>query len=73
MTSEPVTATAGEAVPDDDLNIDAVLAQFNGDPHAALRAAIDDIAYLRSELVFASLTMSYGYARGWTPLAKRPV
>ncbi|MCG6115855.1 MAG: hypothetical protein MEQ84_11715 [Mesorhizobium sp.] len=71
MTSEPAKATAGEAVHDDDLNIDVVLARFHGDPYAALGAAIDDIAYLRKELVFASLTMSYGYARGWTPLAKR--
>lgn len=72
MTPEPAKVAAGEAVPADDLSIEAVLARFDGDPHAALGAAIDDISYLRRELVFASLAMSYGYARGWTPLAKRP-
>lgn len=71
MTSEPVKATGGGAVPDDDLSIEAVLARFDGDPYAALGAAIDDISYLHKELTFASLLMSYGYARGWAPLAKR--
>jgi len=71
MTPEPVKAAADGAVPDDELNFEAVLARFDGDPYAALGAAIDDITYLQKELTFASLLMSYGYARGWTPLAKR--
>lgn len=72
MTSEPIKETAGEAVPDNDISMDAVLARFGGDPHAALEAALADVAYLSRELDTASLAMSFGFARGWTPLAKRP-
>ncbi len=60
-------APAGEAVPDGDLNIEAVLARFGGDAQVALAAALSDIARLQQELAFASLTMSYGFARGWRP------
>jgi hypothetical protein len=70
MTPEPAKASAGEAVPCDDLTLEAVLARFGGDAHAALEAALSDVAYLRQELGFASLAMSYGFARGWKPLAE---
>lgn len=56
----------GEAMRDE-LSIDAVLARFNGDAHAALDAALHDITFLQHELILASLAMSYGYARGWRP------
>lgn len=47
--------------------IDEVLSRFNGDAHAALEAALTDLAFLRRELTLASLAMSYGFARGWRP------
>ena len=65
--AEPARKVDGEVVPGDDLTIEAVLARFNGDSRAALTAALDDIASLQRELSFANLTMSYGFARGWTP------
>ncbi|MCV0395903.1 MAG: hypothetical protein K5872_06560 [Rhizobiaceae bacterium] len=65
--TEAVKAADGEAVPGDRLNLDAVLARFDHDPRAALVAALEDIAALREELTIASLTMSYGFARGWRP------
>jgi predicted ATPase len=71
MTPEPEKASAGEAVPDDVLSLEAILDRFNGDSRAALEAALSDIAFLRKELHFASLAMSYGFARGWTPCTER--
>jgi hypothetical protein len=50
-----------------DLSLSAVLARFDGDARAALEAALDDIAHLQQELTYASLAMSYGFARGWRP------
>ena len=61
--AEPARATAGEAVPETDMSVEAVLSRFNGDARAALAAAIEDIARLDRELQFASLAMSYGFAR----------
>lgn len=69
--AEPAREPDGEAVTGDDITIEAVLARFNGDPHAALAAALDDIAYLQRELSFASLAVSYGFARGWTPMVAK--
>ncbi|MCV0394371.1 MAG: hypothetical protein K5872_15975 [Rhizobiaceae bacterium] len=63
--TEPAKTREGEAMPD--LAIDDVLIRFDGDHHAALVAALSDIAHLRRELQFASLAMSYGFARGWRP------
>lgn len=66
--TEPVTAAKGEAVPEEQtLSVDAVLIRFDGDARAALAAALDDISYLRKEISFASLAMSYGFTRGWRP------
>ena len=72
MKPEPAKAADGEAVPVVDLSVDAVLARFEGDPRAALEAALADVAYLSRELDTASLAMSFGFARGWSPLTKRP-
>lgn len=58
---------AGEAVPDDSLTLENVLARFNGDAQAALAVAIEDIRYLERELGYASVCMSIGFARGWRP------
>lgn len=71
MTPEPEKVSAGEAVPDDELSLEAILARFNGDSRAALEAALSDIVFLRKELDFASLAMSYGFARGWKPCTER--
>ncbi len=62
--SEPAMATGGETVPDaEDISIETVLARFDGDARAALRAALEDIASLQDEIAFASLMASYGFAR----------
>lgn len=66
MRPEPFTESDGEALRDE-LSIEAVLARFDGDAHAALDAALHDITFMRHELILAGLTMSYGYARGWKP------
>lgn len=63
-------ATDGEAVPGMDIN--AVLDRFHGDAVAALSAALEDVAFLRHEIQFARLAMSYGFARGWRPALERP-
>jgi hypothetical protein len=42
MTPEPAKAPAGEAVPGDELSLEAILARFNGDSRAALEAALAD-------------------------------
>lgn len=68
--AEPAKAVDSEA--NDSLDLDAVLARFNGDAVAALQAALEDVAFLRRELTFASLAMSYGFARGWRPAIERP-
>lgn len=66
MRPEPITESDREAMRDE-MSIGAVLARFDGDAHAALDAALHDIAFLRQELILAGLAMSYGYARGWKP------
>lgn len=53
-------------------DVDSMLRRFDGDAHAALRAALDDIAYLRREVEFAALAMSFGFTRGWRPTTERP-
>lgn len=60
-------------IADDPMSIDAVLRRFDGDAHAALAAALDDVTFLRREIEFARLAMSYGFARGWRPALERPV
>jgi hypothetical protein len=46
-----------------------VLAVYAGDHRAAIEALLADRAYLERELAFASLAMSFGFARGWRPAA----
>lgn len=70
--AEPATATGGEAVPGAGTEVEAVLARFNGDARAALTAAIEDVTFLRREIEFARLAMSYGFSRGWRPALERP-
>ena len=70
--AEPAKAMNSEAVPSDSLDIDAVLERFEGNAVAALSAALDDVAFLRREIQFARLAMSYGFARGWRPKLERP-
>ena len=70
--TEPAMATNGEAAPCSGLDIDAVLDRFHGDAVAALAAALEDVAFLRREIGFARLAMSYGFARGWRPAIERP-
>ena len=71
--AEPAMATNGEAVPDDGTEVETVLARFDGDARAALAAALDDVAFLRREIEYARLAMSYGFARGWRPALERPI
>lgn len=72
MQAEPALSespAAREMVED----VDTILNRFDGDARVALRAALDDIAYLRREVEFAALAMSFGFARGWRPATERPV
>jgi hypothetical protein len=66
-------ATSGEAMPDAGMEVEVVLARFDGDARAALVAALDDVAFLRREIAFARFAMSYGFARGWRPALERPI
>jgi hypothetical protein len=68
----PAKVAMSEAMPEDKQDAETVLAQFDGDAMAALKAAIEDIAHLRRELALASLAMSYGFARGWRPQIVKP-
>lgn len=67
--AEPMPATCGDAVPEN--SVDAVIAQFNGNPSAALCAALDEIAFLRREIELARLATSSGFTRGWRPSQER--
>lgn len=69
--AEPAKATSGEALTES-MDVEAVLARFGGDPIAALTAAMEDVIFLRREIEFARLAMSYGFARGWRPALERP-
>lgn len=50
--------------PDD---VDLMIIEHGGDIRAALAKSMLEVAELREELIFASLAMSYGFARGWKP------
>lgn len=66
-------AEAKECATADGCDLDAVLARFDGDAQAALAAALEDVSFLRREIAFARLAMSYGFARGWLPALERPM
>ncbi len=52
--------------------MEGVLARFDGDAHAALAAALEDVTWMRQELQFSSLAMSYGFARTGLRTRKAP-
>lgn len=68
--AEPVAATDGDAAPEN--SADAIIAQFGGNPSAALCAALDEIAFLRGEIELARMATSSGFTRGWQPSLERP-
>ncbi|MBO0144034.1 hypothetical protein JZX87_23030 [Agrobacterium sp. Ap1] len=49
----------------------AVLDAFGGNALAALRSVIADAEFLCEQLETASLYLSHGAARGWTPSFQR--
>lgn len=55
----------------DEMSVDAVLRRFDGDAVAALAAALEDVTFLRREIEYARLAMSYGFSRGWKPALER--
>jgi hypothetical protein len=67
MSAKPTFRADGEALPEP--MVDKVLAVYAGDHRAAIEALLADRAYLERELAFASLAMSFGFARGWRPAA----
>lgn len=67
--TEPVPATGGDAVSEN--SVDTVIAQFDGNPSAALCAALDEITLLRREIELARLATSSGFTRGWRPSLER--
>lgn len=48
-----------------------ILDAFGGNALAALRSVVADAEHLCAELETASLYLSHGAARGWTPSFKR--
>lgn len=50
--------------PDD---VDLMIIEHHGDVRAALETSMTEIERLREQLAFATLAMSYGFARGWKP------
>jgi hypothetical protein len=70
MNAQPAIPPAGEAVPED-AALEFVLSTFNGDPYAALGAAITEIARLEKALALASAGSSYGFSRGWHHKARQ--
>lgn len=51
--------------------IDLVLDYYNGDVRAAIEALLKDRDFLAKEIEYASLAMSFGFARGWKPTVFR--
>lgn len=68
----PRQAPCATDTPEDAMTVDVVLRNFDGDARAALGAALEDLAFLRREIEFARLAMSYGFSRGWRPALERP-
>jgi hypothetical protein len=50
---------------DDD--VERLIAEHNGDVHAAIAVLLSERRFLIKELEYASLAMGYGFARGWRP------
>ncbi|CAN7595581.1 hypothetical protein LJR231_004401 [Phyllobacterium sp. LjRoot231] len=47
--------------------IDEALAYHQGDVRATIAALLAEREFLLREIEYASLAMSYGFARGWKP------
>ena len=47
--------------------VDLVLSYHQGDVRAAIEALLKDRDFLVKEIEYASLAMSFGFARGWKP------
>ncbi|WP_245409752.1 hypothetical protein [Pararhizobium haloflavum] len=65
MANEPLESSA-EKDP-----IKRVLAAHQGDTRAAIAGLLADVDYLQQRLAYASLTVSYGFVRGWLPTHER--
>ncbi|MFC0245774.1 hypothetical protein ACFOLL_12850 [Falsochrobactrum ovis] len=50
-----------------DDEIDLVLAYYKGDVRAAIEGLLKDRDFLVKEIEYASIAMSFGFARGWKP------
>lgn len=50
-----------------DDEIEQVLAYYQGDVRAAIEGLLKDRDFLVKEIEYASLAMSFGFARGWKP------
>ncbi len=51
--------------------IEMVLAYYGGDVRAAIEGLLKDRDFLVKEIEYASLAMSFGFARGWKPTVFR--
>jgi len=51
--------------------IDAALAEHEGDARATISTLLQDLAFVREELVIAARNTSYGLVRGWMPRLSR--
>lgn len=52
---------------DDADDIDGLIAAYNGDAKALIKALLDERQMLIHEIVLAASAMSIGYGRGWKP------
>lgn len=66
--SMPAKALDPEPAFPTEADIDAVLEEFGGDPRAAVRALLADLATLASDF---EATVSHGYVRGELPRLKK--
>jgi hypothetical protein len=48
-----------------------VLKAHRGDVRAAIAGLLEDVDYLQGEIAYASLALSRGFTRGWTPSFRR--
>lgn len=51
--------------------VDHIIAWHDGDSRAAIKTLMEDIQYLRLQLMLATAAMGTGFTRGWKPEAER--
>lgn len=65
LVEKEILMNAMSRQPEDE--IDEALAYHQGDARATVAALLAEREFLLQEIEYASLAMSYGFARGWKP------